>query len=457
MLIAESDSEEDTVLYNVTNGKEYISLKNLEEPEVLIDVKSWALESSRTSGVGAVFANLLKCYTGAGILSLPFAFRYSGIVAGILCLILVSVMCTVSMVCLVKCKNHLSLKSSANLSYSDVVLLLLGRHWSIVLDIIIITFQFGAVIIYFVFVSENLTPYFTMLSPAVSRWAWMAFITPFYIVLSWIRSMKHIGVISFFAELTIIGGIVVTVLIGCIQLSHQVVPDSAYQVDVLPPWRTLPLMFGMAAFAFEGAGVVIPTECSMKKPELFNKVLVSVLMCATLMYTTFGVLLYLAFGPETGSTTGQITENLEQFATHMPNKDFWHTVQVLVRMSLVFGIGMSVSVQLIVVLEILEKELFKPGRVSQVNLHWKQNILRGVVTVCGLMLAASGISFGHMVSLTGAFSGTLMQFIFPTACYLACFKEQMSLWQKTGMWFLAIGGSIFGLLATYVTLLEIFS
>ena len=32
-------------------------------------------------------------------------------------------------------------------------------------------------------------------------------------------------------------------------------------------------MFGMAAFAFEGAGVVIPTECSMKKPELFNKVI----------------------------------------------------------------------------------------------------------------------------------------------------------------------------------------
>lgn len=29
MLIAESDSEEDTVLYNVTNGKEYISLKNV--------------------------------------------------------------------------------------------------------------------------------------------------------------------------------------------------------------------------------------------------------------------------------------------------------------------------------------------------------------------------------------------------------------------------------------------
>ena len=31
-------------------------------------------------------------------------------------------------------------------------------------------------------------------------------------------------------------------------------------------------MFGMAAFAFEGAGVVIPTECSMKRPEKFNQV-----------------------------------------------------------------------------------------------------------------------------------------------------------------------------------------
>ena len=31
-------------------------------------------------------------------------------------------------------------------------------------------------------------------------------------------------------------------------------------------------MFGMAAFAFEGAAVVIPTESSMRKPQHFNKV-----------------------------------------------------------------------------------------------------------------------------------------------------------------------------------------
>ena len=57
-----------------------------------------------------------------------------------------------------------------------------------------------------------------------------------------------------------------------------------------------------------------------------------VLVCATFMYITFGVLLYTAFGPETGFSTGQITENLEQFANHMVDRTFWHLVQVVVRL-----------------------------------------------------------------------------------------------------------------------------
>eukprot|EP00116_Pleurobrachia_bachei_P003423 sb/3463685/ len=295
------------------------------------DKQPLVADSRRTSGLMAVFANLFKCYTGAGILSLPFAFRYSGVFAGILCLIVVSILCTISMICLVQCKRKLSKTHSSNLSYSDVVLLLLGRKWSVVLDCVITAFQFGAVIIYF--------------------------------------------------------GLILASTIGFVQISEDTVPGLAFDVQLGPPWRTLPLMFGMAAFAFEGAGVVIPTESSMKKPELFNKVLVFVLVCATFMYIAFGVLLYLAFGPQTGLSTGQITENLEQFANHSGDKAFWHFLQSLVRFSLVAGIGMSVTVQLIVVLDIFEKELFKPGRLSTNNLFWKENIIRAGVTLIGLVLA----------------------------------------------------------------------
>ena len=70
---------------------------------------------------------------------------------------------------------------------------------------------------------------------------------------------------------------------------------------------------------------------------------------------------------------------------------------------------------------------------------------------------ATGLSFGHLVSLTGAFSGTLMQFLFPAACYLKCFKDSLSRRQRIGVWLLAICGAIFGALATYVTLVEMFS
>jgi len=450
MISAESESDEE-VLFTL-NGGNYIPLQDLDakaKPEHLQPIRSACVASS--------FANLFKCYTGAGILTLPFAFRYSGLVAGVICLVMVSFMCTISMLALVRCKNKLAQHSSANLSYSDVVLLALGRKMSILLDGIVVTFQLGAVIIYFVFVSENLTPYFGKLPKATARWYWMLCVSPVYIGLSWIRTMKYIGGISFIAETSILTGIGLSAMVGVVQMSQGIIPGAAFDIEIWPPWRTLPLMFGMAGFAFEGAAVVIPTESSMREPKKFSKVLVITLLSATLMYMSFGVLMYCAFGSETGFNTGQITENIEQFAQHMPDKTFWLFIQTTIRLCLVVGIGMSVSVQLIVVLDIFEKELFKPGRLSQHNMYWKQNLFRAFVVLCGLALAASGISFGHMVSLTGAFSGTLMQFIFPIACYLKLFRDSLGLAEKCTMYFIALCGTIFGVLGTYITLSEMFS
>ena len=69
---------------------------------------------------------------------------------------------------------------------------------------------------------------------------------------------------------------------------------------------------------------------------------------------------------------------------------------------------------------------------------------------------ATGLSFGHMISLTGAFSGTLIQFIFPVACYLKCFSTELSTSARIGIWVMGVCGAVFGILATYVTLVEIF-
>ena len=39
------------------------------------------------------------------------------------------------------------------------------------------------------------------------------------------------------------------------------------------------------------------------------------------------------------------------------------------------------------------QELFKPGRLSQSNLYWKQNLVRAAATLFGLMLAVSAVIF----------------------------------------------------------------
>ena len=94
-------------------------------------------------------------------------------------------------------------------------------------------------------------------------------------------------------------------------------------------------MVGVAAFAYEGIGLVLPSETAMRESHKFEKTLAVVLVAAAIAYCVFGAVPYAAFGQSTGFPHGQVTDNLEQFALHAEDQDHWHTLQHIVRLSCV--------------------------------------------------------------------------------------------------------------------------
>ena len=57
-------------------------------------------------------------------------------------------------------------------------------------------------------------------------------------------------------------------------------------------WSGMPMLFGVAVLVFEGNGVVINVQESMKYPEHFTKILLGVLFVWVCLITGFSALCY---------------------------------------------------------------------------------------------------------------------------------------------------------------------
>lgn len=61
-------------------------------------------------------------------------------------------------------------------------------------------------------------------------------------------------------------------------------------------WEKFPEFFGMACFSLEGIGLIFPIRGSLKKPQVFTKLFVSVASFAVVTYMIFGSLSNMALG-----------------------------------------------------------------------------------------------------------------------------------------------------------------
>lgn len=90
----------------------------------------------RTASVAVTFCNLLKSFLGAGILGLPYAFRMSGIAAGVVLILVIGGVCAHTMFLLVSCKRHLH--HGGAVAFADVAQRVLGARAALAVDALLV-------------------------------------------------------------------------------------------------------------------------------------------------------------------------------------------------------------------------------------------------------------------------------------------------------------------------------
>lgn len=348
------------------------------------------------------FANVFISIVGAGVLGLPYTFKKTGWLMGSLILFSVAALTYHCMMLLIQTRRKLN-PQKIN-SFGDLGFSVCGSPGRFAVDSMIVLSQAGFCVSYLIFVATTLAFIFNFspnpqssfnLTPK-SMFIWGCF--PFQLGLNSIPTLTHLAPLSIFADVVDIGAM------GVVMVEDWFIFMKEKQV--LKAFGGFSVFFyglGVAVYAFEGIGMVLPLELEMREKNKFGKVLGLSMGFISLMYGGFGVLGYFAFGEETKDI---ITTNLGQ-----------GVLSYFVQLGLCVNLFLTFPVMMNPVYEVVERRVCE-GRYS---LWVRWGLVLGVSLVALLVP-----NFADFLSLVGSSVCVVLGFVLP-ALFLAIFGTWSSL------------------------------
>ncbi|CAK9315434.1 unnamed protein product [Citrullus colocynthis] len=386
------------------------------------------------------FANVFIAIVGAGVLGLPYAFKRTGWIMSLLMLFSVAFLTYYCMMLLVYTRRKIEsvIGFSKINSFGDLGYTICGSPGRLIVDFLIILSQTGFCVGYLIFIGNtmadvfnsptamDLSPKILGLAPKVA-YVWGCF--PFQLGLNSIQTLTHLAPLSIFADIVDLGAMVVVMVKDVLIIFKQ-----SPSVEAFGGFSVFFYGMGVAVYAFEGIGMVLPLESETKDKEKFGRVLGLSMAFITFLYGTFGTLGYFAFGQD---TKDMITGNL--------GPGFISTV---VKLGLCINLFFTLPLMMNPVYEIVERR-FWGGRYCL----WLRWLLVFLVSLVALLVP----NFADFLSLVGSAVCCALAFVLPALFHFLVFKQELDL----KGWCLDIGilvlGLVLGVSGTWSALVEIFS
>ena len=380
------------------------------ERRPLLGRKKSSKRVARQGDAGTVktFFTLLKAFVGTGIMFLPKAFRNGGILFSSITLIMVSLITSVCFRLLLQARQR-----CGGGGYGELADAIVGpRFRSLVLASIGLS-QLGFVCAGLIFTAENL---YSFLQAVLQRRTLPVGINELIalqlialIPLALIRNISKLGPAALLADVFIMIGLVYIWYYDINSLSTYGMNES---VRLFNP-SSFTLTIGSAIFTFEGIGLILPIQSSMKQPEKFEGLLYLIMFIITCIFTSIGALCYATFGE---FTKIQIISNFPQDDKLVNAVQFLYSLAVLV----------GEPVQLFPAVRIIETKIFGERATGKKSaaIKWKKNLLRSAMMVlCGLIAIVGASDLDKFVALIGSFACVPLVYIYPAFLHLRAVAE----------------------------------
>lgn len=336
---------------------------------------------------------LLKSFVGTGVLFLPRAYLNGGMIFSNVVLLGVAALSYYCFVLLVTTRLRV------DGSFGDMGGILYGKWMRTIILMSIVLSQVGFVAAYIVFTSKNLQAFIRAVSDCKTSISipWLILMQMvIFLPFSLLRDIGKLGFTALIADAFILVGLAYLFYYDIITLNSEGLSDIIMFNET--NWT---LFIGTAIFTFEGIGLIIPIQESMRHPEKFPKVLLLVMVIITTLFIVMGAVSYAAYGSETETV---VLLNLPQDNKMVNGVQFLYSCAIL----------LSTPLQIFPAIRIVETELFTRSGKYNPYIKWQKNVFRFfVVMLCAAIAWGGADHLDKFVALVGNFACIPLVYIYP--------------------------------------------
>ncbi|KAL0941225.1 transmembrane amino acid transporter [Colletotrichum truncatum] len=420
-------------------------LTDIEAPSITLanspwgeeDVHEWAeAERSRPkSGLKMAFMNMANSIIGAGIIGQPYAFKQAGLLAGIILLVVLTVIVDWT-ICLIVINSKLS----GSNSFQGTVEHCFGRTGLIAISVAQWAFAFGGMVAFGIIVGDSIPHVLTAIWPDLREMPVLGLlanrqvvIVVFVLGISYPLTLYRD--IAKLAKASTLALISMGVIVATVVIQGALTPKSergSFSPALLTINGGIFEAIGVISFAFVCHHNSLLIYGSLKTPTIdrFSRVThysTGISMVACLLMALAG---FLTFGDK---TLGNVLNNF-------PSDNVMVTIA-----RLCFGLNMLTTLPLegFVCREVMFNYFF-PGEPFNMNLHL---IFSSSLVVSAMILSLLTCDVGTVFELVGATSACAMAYILPPLCYI---KLTTRSWKT----YVAMAIVAFGTLVMVISLIQ---
>ncbi|KAK3327210.1 transmembrane amino acid transporter protein-domain-containing protein [Cercophora scortea] len=387
--------------------------------------------SGQNSPMGAALL-LLKSFVGTGVLFLPRAYLNGGMLFSNLVLLFVAALSYYCFVLLV------TTRLKVDGSFGDIGGILYGTWMRKLILFSIVISQLGFVAAYIVFTSENLQAFILAVTQCKTLIpiTWLIIMQMVvFLPFSLLRDIGKLGFTALIADAFILIGLAYLFYYDIFTLSTEGLADI-----IMFNQKDWTLFIGTAIFTFEGIGLIIPIQESMKQPQKFPKVMAVVMVIITSLFIVMGAVSYAAYGSKTETV---VLLNLPQDNKLVNGVQFLYSLAIL----------LSTPLQIFPAIRITENALFTKSGKYNPYIKWQKNVYRFfIVVLCAVIAWLGADNLDKFVALVGNFACIPLVYIYPPMLHYRGVAKS-KLWRYSD-----IALCIFGFVAmAYTTSLTVMS
>jgi len=369
-----------------------------------------ASASTEDTGETAAMINTVKAIFGAGGFALPWAFAQGGLALVGSCMVASLVFALESLRMIVKAQDVLVSARLASVedvsTYAGLTKLAMGNAGDVLCRVMNVVTCFGITVSYLIFIAETckvVVP--AMIGPglfgaAPTTAAMLQLIAPPMLLLSWLREMSGVNVISAVGTASVGVGMLVTTIAA--------LTSGPLHTASLPAWNfaAFPGFFGTVAFLFFIHFTLFGIQEAMPKREAFYPAAVKAFTAAAAIAGVFGVAGAVGFGPSVASVVVTMLSGPSGIM-----------VQLLLCLNLISTYPIMAQSALRICENVFEGG--KPGSLSA-----PQSIgVRTAFTLGAVYTAANVPNFGVVLGYVGGVCCSMLSLVLPAMILYLCQKK----------------------------------